>query len=370
MIAQTYVKGRLSTTNSGLSADQGEQDIMASKKQAASATRRPTMSDVARLADVSQMTVSRVMRKTGYVSQDIIDRVQAASAQLGYVHNRIAGGLAGEKNALVGVVLPTLGNRVFTEVLTGITQALASSGVQPVFGVSEYSPDIEAALVEDLLSWRPMGLILPGLEQSEPIRKMVEASGIRTAQIMDIDGAPLQGEHAACFGFSQVRAGIEMAEHLLEKGYRRFGYVGSQVDLDLRAAKRRQAFVETIERHGAELVAERQSDEPSSMVVGRSLTADILADSTPPAAIYYANDDLASGGLMHCIAQTISVPDEVAIAGFNGLNFLQSMPLKVTTTRTPRYEIGFQAGQYVSGAEQSGGQLVDLGTTIEPGQTS
>jgi LacI family gluconate utilization system Gnt-I transcriptional repressor len=343
---------------------------MASKKQAAAIARQPTMSDVARLANVSQMTVSRVMRKTGYVSQDIIDRVQAASAQLGYVHNRIAGGLAGEKNALVGVVLPTLGNRVFTEVLTGITQALASSGVQPVFGVSEYSPQTEAALVEDLLSWRPMGLILPGLEQAEPVRKMVEASGIRTAQIMDVDGAPLLGEQAACFGFSQVRAGTEMAEHLLQKGYRRFGYVGCQVDLDVRAAKRRRAFIDTIERNGGQMVAERQSDEPSSMVVGRSLTADITKDATPPDVIYFANDDLASGGLMHCLAEGIAVPTTLALAGFNGLNFLQSMPLQVTTTRTPRYEIGFQAGHYVSGAQHTGPRLVDLGTIIEPGQTS
>lgn len=340
------------------------------KKQRAAAMRQPTMSDVARLANVSQMTVSRVMRKTGYVSQDIIDRVHAASAQLGYVHNRIAGGLAGEKNALVGVVLPTLGNRVFTEVLTGVAEALASSGVQPVFGVSEYSPETEASLVEDLLSWRPMGLILPGLEQAQRIRKMVEASGIRTAQIMDIDGEPLAGPHAACFGFSQVRAGAQMADHLLKKGYRRFGYVGCQVDLDVRAAKRRQAFLQTVERDGAELVAECQSDEPSSMVVGRTLTAQILSDPTPPDAIYYANDDLASGGLMHCIAEGICVPDDVALAGFNGLSFLESMPLDITTTRTPRYEIGFQAGQYVSGAQHTDAKLVDLGTTIVPGQTS
>ena len=341
-----------------------------SKKEGTTTTRQPTMSDVARLANVSQMTVSRVMRKTGYVKQEIIDRVQAASAELGYVHNRIAGGLAGEKNMLVGVVLPTLGNRVFTEVLTGIAEALASSGVRPVFGVSEYSPDTEAALVEDLLSWRPMGLILPGLEQAERIRKMVETSGIRTAQIMDIDGSPLQGAGSACFGFSQAEAGTAMAEHLLQKGYRRFGYVGCQIGLDLRAAKRRKAFVQTIERYGGEMVAERQSDEPSSMVVGRNLTEEILKGAARPDAIYYANDDLASGGLMHCIAASIPVPGSVALAGFNGLNFLQSMPLEMTTTRTPRYEIGFQAGLYVSGAGHNEAEIVDLGTKIVSGQTS
>lgn len=340
------------------------------KEQQTEVARLPTMTDVAQLANVSQMTVSRVMRKTGYVTQEIIDRVQAASAELGYVHNRIAGGLAGEKNMLVGVVLPTLGNRVFTEVLTGITEALAASGAHPVFGVSEYSPETEAALVEDLLSWRPMGLILPGLEQAARIRKMIETSGIRTAQIMDIDGSPLTGPNSACFGFSQVQAGTAMAEHLFKKGYRRFGYVGCQTGLDLRAAKRRNAFVATIERLGGRLVAERQSGEPSSMVVGRSLTAEILDGSATPEAVYYANDDLASGGLMHCIAEAISVPDDVALAGFNGLQFLQSMPLEMTTTRTPRYEIGFRAGLHVSGAEPPETAVVDLGTKIEPGQTS
>jgi len=78
----------------------------------------PTMTDVARVADVSQMTVSRVMRNTGYVSEEVRTRVVEAAAEIGYVHNRLAGGLAGAESSLVGVVLPTLQNRVFSEVLS------------------------------------------------------------------------------------------------------------------------------------------------------------------------------------------------------------------------------------------------------------
>lgn len=338
------------------------------RRQHNAGSRQPTMGDVAELAKVSQMTVSRVMRKKGYVSKDIIERVHAASAELGYVHNRIAGGLAGEKNALVGVILPTLRNRVFTEVLSGITEALTASGAQPVFGVSEYSLETEAKLVEDLLSWRPMGLILAGLEHAPGVRKKIEASGIRSAEVMDIDGEPI----SACFGFSQQTAGAEMAEHLLSKGYRKFGYVGCELDLDVRAAKRRQGFVQTLQEHGLPFSAERHSDEHSSMLVGRTLTEDILSDSAQIDAIYYGNDDLASGGLMHCIAKQISVPDDIALAGFNGLSFLQSMPLEVTTSRSPRFEIGFEAGLYVSGSQKAekGPLIVDMGTTIVPGQTS
>lgn len=331
-------------------------------------SRQPTMGDVAELAKVSQMTVSRVMRKKGYVSKDIVERVHAASSQLGYVHNRIAGGLAGEKNALVGVILPTLRNRVFTEVLSGITEALTASGAQPVFGVSEYSLETEAKLVEDLLSWRPMGLILAGLEHAPGVQKIIKASGIRSAEIMDIDGKPI----SACFGFSQHDAGVEMAEHLLAKGYSKFGYIGCQIDLDVRAAKRRKGFIETLEKHGASMDTERLSQDPSSMLAGRTLTEAMLADDKRIEAIYYGNDDLASGGLMHCIAQKISVPDDIALAGFNGLSFLQSMPLEVTTTRSPRFEIGLEAGRYVSDeqGEEQDPLIVDMGTTIVPGQTS
>lgn len=327
------------------------------------------MGDVAELAKVSQMTVSRVMRKKGYVSNDIVERVHAASAELGYVHNRIAGGLAGEKNALVGVILPTLRNRVFTEVLSGITEALTASGAQPVFGVSEYSLETEAKLVEDLLSWRPMGLILAGLEHAPSVRKMIEASGIRSAEIMDTDGEPI----SACFGFSQHDAGVDMAEHLLAKGYRKFGYVGCQTDLDVRAAKRQKGFLETLEKYGLTMSKQQLSDEPSSMVVGRVLTEEILGGGNQIEAIYYGNDDLASGGLMHCIASQISVPDDIALAGFNGLSFLQSMPLEVTTSRSPRFEIGFEAGLYVSGTQDDAEKspfIVDMGTTVVPGQTS
>lgn len=339
------------------------------KRQQPAGSRQPTMGDVAELAKVSQMTVSRVMRKKGYVSNDIVERVHAASSQLGYVHNRIAGGLAGEKNALVGVILPTLRNRVFTEVLSGITEALAASDIQPVFGVSEYSLELEAKLVEDLLSWRPMGLILAGLEHAPSVRKMIESSGIRSVEVMDTDGEPI----SACFGFSQHDAGVAMAEHLLAKGYRKFAHIGCQMDLDIRAAKRRNGFVETVEKHGGTLSAQLLSDEPSSMVAGRTLTKTILSGGDPIDVIYYGNDDLASGGLMHCIAENVSVPNDVALAGFNGLSFLQSMPLEVTTSRSPRFEIGFEAGLYVSGARddsETSQLIVDMGTTIVPGQTS
>ena len=328
----------------------------------------PTMTDVARVADVSQMTVSRVMRNTGYVSEEVRTRVVEAAAEIGYVHNRLAGGLAGAESSLVGVVLPTLQNRVFSEVLSGVTAALNEINVKPVFGVSEYSQEVETALVRDLLAWRPQGLILSGLEHSPMLSETLAASSVRVAEIMDIDGTPI----GSCFGFSHRAAGREMARHLLSKGYRRFAYVGSQPGGDLRARKRYKSFVSTIKRQGAHLVAQTLSDEPSSMILGRRCTEEILREGPQPDVIYYANDDLAAGGLMHCLANHIPVPEQLALAGFNGLNFLESLPLQITTTRTPRYRIGTEAARFVSG-QTSGSALLakyDFGVELIAGDTS
>ncbi|MEL6209287.1 MAG: LacI family DNA-binding transcriptional regulator [Pseudomonadota bacterium] len=300
---------------------------------------------MARLAGVSQMTVSRVMRDAGYISHDVRGQVVQAARNLGYVHNRLAGGQASYDNPLVGVVLPTLHNRVFTEVLSGISDTLAESGLRPVFGVTEYAQLAEEDLVFDLLSWRPRGLILAGLEHSDAVRRILAQTGVRVAEVMDTDGTPI----SACFGISQQAVGREMADHLLDRGYRRFGYVARRPGVDLRAEKRFAAFAERVQAAGAQIVATQVADGGSPMAAGRRVTGDLLhgAVASRPDAVYYANDDLAAGGLMHCLAEGLSVPSDIALAGFNGLGFLAALPLQITTTETPLYEIGATAAAWI-----------------------
>lgn len=328
------------------------------------APKRPTMQDVAARAGVSQMTVSRVMRKTGAVSDAVAAKVHGAAADLGYVHNRIAGGLAGAGSALVGVILPTLGNRVFTEVLAGVSEGLAASGARPLFGLTEYAPQDEAALIRDLLSWRPMGLIVTGLEHSPAARALLAGADIPVAEIMDIDGDPV----SAAIGFSQAAAGADMARHLLGRGHRSFGYLGARLGADLRAAKRRAAFIDAVRAGGGRMVAEAIGEAPSSMLEGRALAARMWTDGPRPDAIYCANDDLAAGALMEFLSAGVNVPGQVALAGFNGLEFLAALPLQITTTRTPRHAIGARAAAHVAGGGAAG--ALDLGFELIAGQTS
>lgn len=322
---------------------------------------RPTMGDIARTAGVSQMTVSRVMRGSGQVSDAVRERVEEAARALGYVPNRLAMALRDDSTPLVAVILPTLENRVFSEVLGGVTEVLGRHGLQPVFGVTEYSLEREEELVRDLLAWRPRGVILPGLEHTEATRAALRASGVRVAEVMDIDGAPI----AAAFGVSQAEAGRMTARHMLARGYRRFAHVGGPRGRDLRAEKRLAGFREVVREAGAEVVAEEVVDGPS-MVAGRLATGRLL-DGVRPEAVYYANDDLAAGGMMECLARGVAMPAGLALAGFNGLAFLDALPCRLTTVETPRHEMGLRAARYVvEGGDEA---RVDLGLRLVAGET-
>jgi LacI family gluconate utilization system Gnt-I transcriptional repressor len=327
------------------------------------------MDDVAELAGVSQMTVSRVMSGKGYISSKVRAQVQAVAAEIGYVQNRLARGLRSEQSSLIAVVLPTLGNTVFTEVLRGITDALTAQSFRPVFGLTEYSEDREYELVRDLLSWRPSGIVLAGLEHSDQTRQAINASGVRVAEVMDIDGTPI----SAAFGLSQIAAGQTTAQYMLDKGHRRFVYAGSQSGSDLRAGKRLEGFRQRVREAGGTMMSEIISTLPSSMVEGRRMTAEILSSADRPDAIYYSNDDLAAGGIMNCLAEGISIPGDIAMAGFNGLPYLDALPIQLTTIKTPRYDIGLQAGQLLAMQGEAGPRtapkLVDLGFELSVGQT-
>lgn len=114
--------------------------------------KRPlTLRDVSEASGVSEMTVSRVLRNKGDVSAATRQKVQDAAKRLGYVPNKIAGALASQRVNLVAVIIPSLGNMVFPEVLSGISEVLEETDLQPVVGVTDYLPEKEEKVLFEML---------------------------------------------------------------------------------------------------------------------------------------------------------------------------------------------------------------------------
>lgn len=295
------------------------------------------------------MTASRALRGAGDVSYSNTEKVRQAARKIGYVGNHLASSLSGQRSDLIGVVVPSMANIVFAEVLAGIAEAIEGSGIQPVFGVTDYDLDKEYDVIRNMLSWNPTGLIVTGLDQSDDARRLLKNANIPVVQIMDMDGTPVD----VCVGFSHRTAGMAMAEALLEIGRTRFAYIGCGLDTDFRAKKRFDGFTRALLQAGLNVVTTRISEGPSKVQAGREMTAQVLKDHPEVDCIYFSNDDLAAGGAFHCIAAGIAVPDTITLAGFNGLDFIESLPVKIMTSRTPRREIGRTAARLIVDANEN-----------------
>ncbi|WP_417210177.1 LacI family DNA-binding transcriptional regulator [Antarctobacter sp.] len=336
---------------------------------------RKTLADVATAAGVSKMTASRALRGDKDVSQANVAKVKQAARDIGYYGNHLAASLSSKRTDLIGVVVPSLSNIVFPQVMSGVTDALKGTALQPVFGVTDYDTEVEYETIRNMLSWRPAGLILTGLDQPEDTRLLLRDAGVPVVQIMDTDGDPID----ACVGFSHVEAGHDIAMALLGTGRHRFGYVGGNLDMDLRADKRKEGFRNALRKRGLDFIDTRDASDlkseeatQSAVMCGRRMTEVLLAVRPNLDCIYFANDDLAFGGLCHCIAAGIDVPGAVALAGFNGLGLIEGFPGKIATSRTARRKIGETAARIileaVEGSAGVGGNIHVLKPTISLGE--
>jgi LacI family gluconate utilization system Gnt-I transcriptional repressor len=306
------------------------------RKRLVGRSRSVTLADVARLAGVSEITVSRILRHKGPVAEPTRERVMAAVREVGYVPNRLAGGLASSGSKLVGVIVPSLTNIVFPEVLRGVHAALHGTGIEAVVGISNYDMVTEEHLVASLLAWQPEAMMIAGFDHTDTARAMLEASGVRIAELMDIDSRPID----VAVGLSHRRAGFDTGRHLLGLGYRRFAYIGHDWTADRRARLRYDGLVGALGEVGVALVDECRFDGPSSTLVGRDLLAKLLARTHDIEVVVFSNDDMATGGVFHCLGAGIRPKVDLAIFGFNGLDIGQALPTPLSTVRSNRFLIG------------------------------
>ncbi len=332
-------------------------------------TRRTlTLRDVSEASGVSEMTVSRVLRNRGDVSGATRERVLEAARRLGYVPNKIAGALASQRVNLVGVIIPSLSNMVFPEVLTGISEVLDDTGLQPVVGVTNYSPSREESVLYEMLSWRPSGVILAGLEHTDAARAMLAQAGIPIVEIMDIDGDPVD----SAVGISHRRAGRQMAETIIAAGYRNIAFLGTMMPHDHRARKRLEGFEEALAKAGLALVDREFYSGGSALLKGREMTEAVLTRRPQVDFLYYSNDMIGAGGLLYCLHKGIDVPGRIGLAGFNGVELLDGLPRKLATMDACRLEIGRRAAEIIAGKRTSGvvgGEVLELFPTLQPGDT-
>jgi LacI family gluconate utilization system Gnt-I transcriptional repressor len=318
---------------------------MSAKKQ------RPTLQDIADQVGVTKMTVSRYLRNPEKVSPMVGEKISQAVEELGYVTNRAPDILSKAKSYSIGVLLPSLTNQVFDEVLRGIESVIEPLGYQAMLAHYGYSKKVEEKRIETLLSYNVDGIILSESYHTERSKRMIKSTGTPVVEIMDSASPPLQ----QAVGFNNIEASISITKVLLAKGRKNITYLAAR--MDERTKQKIKGFEQTITDAGLEptVISTKQA---SSYSVGSELFR-IAKEKNPQLdGIYCTNDDLAIGALFECLRQGFRVPEDISIVGFHGHNIASVVSPTLATVVTPREEMGKVA------AEQLLQRIIDPNTPI------
>jgi len=334
------------------------------------ASGRVTLSDVARAAGVSPSTVSRALRGERAVDPALIERVKAVSDMLGYVPDPAARALASQRSDHVGMLIPLLSNALFVDLLDAAQTSFRAAGYQTLMGVTHYNPSEEEQLLREQLLHRPAGLLVTGLDHNPATRQLIARSQVPCVHLMDLPAS--DGDALYCVGFRQTDAGSAMTRHLLASGRRRIAFAAAQ--LDPRVMQRLYGWRHALHEAGVfDPTLEFLNPAPSSLALGGVMFEQIMQQRPAVDAIFFCNDDLAQGALMAALRMGVSVPQQVAIAGFNDLTGSDQMLPTLTTVRTPRARIGQAAADMLlslmRGEEPEAPQL-DLGFEIVQRQSA
>jgi LacI family gluconate utilization system Gnt-I transcriptional repressor len=299
---------------------------------------RPSLQDVADAVGVTKMTVSRFLRDPSLVSQELQTQLSKAVEKVGYIPNKAPGILSNSKSHAVGVLVPSLSNQVFSDVISGIESVLEPKGYQTMLAHTGYSQQSEEDRVATLLAYHVDGLILSESQHTDRVRKMIETTGIPVVEIMDSVSDPI----SQSVGFDNQAASSAMTQRMIDKGYSKLVYLAAR--MDLRTQQKLKGFEVTMAQNGLKPES-IQTEDASSFSLGSELLKQALKKHPELDGIVCTNDDIAIGALFECQRQKINIPEQIAIAGFHGHNFAQEVVPKLATVNTPREKMGEIAAQ-------------------------
>ena len=189
--------------------------------------RRPTLQDVADKVGITKMTVSRYLKDPQQVAPITREKIALALDELGYIPNRAPEILSQSKSRAIGVLVPSLTNQVFAEVIRGIEEVTGEYGYQTMFAHYGYHPEVEEQSVASLLSYNIDGLILSESYHTQRTIRMIETAGIPVVEMMDCISPCIQ----QCVGFDNTYAAQSMVRAMIDVGYKNIVYLGARMDI-------------------------------------------------------------------------------------------------------------------------------------------
>lgn len=304
---------------------------------------RVTLQAVAKRVGVSMMTVSRYFNQPEQVAEDQRQKIAAAVAELGYVPNLVAGGLASARGRIVGMVVPNISGPIFAKTIQGFSDTLSRHGYQLLLASSYFSTDQEESAIRAFLGWSPAALVVTSHFHSPATEKMLADTDIPVIEMWDY-----QPQRAMMqIGFSHHQVGVSAARYLYDRGYRRIAFVQNSAAGDFSALERRDGYMATLHELGLEPLLFVPDADRAPFEAGKQAMDTLMDRAQRPDAIVFANDNLAAGALLAGQRAGVRIPQDCAVLGFGDYPFAEMLMPSLTTIRPPALEIGVLAATRV-----------------------
>lgn len=319
-----------------------------------------TLDHVAKIAGVSAITVSRAINTPDKVAPKTLKTVRAAIDKTGYVPNLLAGGLASRSSKLIAAIVPSISNLVYSTTIRLFSKSLSKAGYQVILGDSGYPEVLEEELVRTILSRRPDGIFLTGVDHSPSCRNLLLAAHIPIVETWDLTPSPLD----IVVGFNHIDVGHAVAGFILNKGYRKVGFVTAN---DARALLRQRSTLEILSKHGLSDIYPTTVPAPTSMEYGRIGAKQVIEEGLDSGVICCTSDTLAQGVLAEIQSRNIPIPATIAVIGFGDQIFAAHTYPALTTVRIDRERIGQEAADALLARIQNRpikNRIIDIGFSI------
>lgn len=314
---------------------------MPSKNSSGGDRRSPvTIREVARRAEVSIATVSRVLNHSKPVSEELKRRIEQAVREMGYLPNAVAQSMIQKRTGLIGVIVPEISNPYFSGLVEGIESVAHQHQSHIMLAISQKDPRREMDLLRIFQARQMDGIILAAARIDGELRRAVASLTIPYVLI----GQRPTGLRALCIQVDNRRAAGEVIEHLMEKGHRRIGMISGPM-WDLASGRERyEGYRDALWKAGKtprpEWIAEEASFRLKDGVKGMEK---ILRADEPPTAVFCACDRMAVGAFQALESRGVRVPEQIAVAGFDDEEVATLIKPRLTTVRHSPFEMGRKA---------------------------
>ena len=311
--------------------------------------RRVTINDIARIADVSKKTVSRVINDSPSVRGETRERVEAVIAELGFTPDPLARGLAFRRSFLVGMIYDNPSPNYVVNMQQGILDGVRGSGLELVVHPcnrqdESFLSNVQAFVVRQKLA----GVVMPpSVSEDERVVELLKEADCPYVRIASVS---LDDPERMVVTNDRLGA-AEAARHLAGLGHRRIAFI-SGPDTFRSSHERGAGFADGLAEHGLTLDPAYLRRAAYTFESGVEAAQDLLAMDLPPTAIFAGNDEMAIGVMQAARNRGLDVPKDLSIVGFDDLPMASRVWPNLTTVRLPIRDMGRMAAEKLTAARR------------------